>query len=104
MHKAVSQKFKAAAMELGFKQVPINPDEAANGMTALYVPDGISPAAIIGALAARDIVIAGGLHKDIKTRYIRFGHMGETVVRTERGDVDRLIAGLQSAWAEVTSN
>jgi alanine-glyoxylate transaminase/serine-glyoxylate transaminase/serine-pyruvate transaminase len=92
-------------------------------MTALYVPEGATPAAVIGALSARGIVIAGGLHKDIKTkfvffalsryprlvltksahRYIRFGHMGETVVRTERGDVDRMIAGLESAWAEVAS-
>lgn len=37
-------------------------------MTALYVPEGIAPAAIIGALSARGIVIAGGLHKDIKTK------------------------------------
>ena len=66
-------------------------------MTAVYVPEGTAPAAVIGALGARNIVIAGGLHKDIKTkfapsshplphslislrRYIRFGHMGQSVV------------------------
>lgn len=37
-------------------------------MTALYVPEGIPPPALIGALAERGIVIAGGLHKDIKVR------------------------------------
>lgn len=104
LHRDASKKFKAAATALGFKQVAIDPSQAAHGMTALYVPDGIAPAALIGALAARDIVIAGGLHKDIKTKYIRFGHMGETVTRPERDDVDRMIAGLQSAWAEVHSN
>lgn len=68
-HKAASRKFKAAAAELGFKQVALNPDvEAANGMTALYVPDGMAPPSLIGALGKRDIVIAGGLHKDIKTK------------------------------------
>lgn len=51
-------------------QVAIDPSQAAHGMTALYVPDGIAPAALIGALAARDIVIAGGLHKDIKTKCV----------------------------------
>jgi alanine-glyoxylate transaminase/serine-glyoxylate transaminase/serine-pyruvate transaminase len=70
-------------------------------MTALYVPESTNPAAIIGALAKRNIVIAGGLHKDIKTRYIRFGHMGQSVVRAERDDLDVLIKGLQTSWAEV---
>lgn len=57
-------------------------------MTAVYVPEGIAPPAIIAALGARgelassrkisisqliclhsiDIVIAGGLHKDIKAK------------------------------------
>lgn len=121
LHKQESKRFKDAAIALGFKQVPNHPDEAANGMTALYTPDGIAPGDIIGALAARDIVIAGGLHKDIKTkfvsfasspsscadvnayRYIRFGHMGETAVLPERGDVSKMIAGLSSALAEVNS-
>lgn len=37
-------------------------------MTAVYVPEGIAPPALVGALAERGIVIAGGLHKDIKVR------------------------------------
>lgn len=70
LHKSESKRFKDAAIALGFKQVPNHPDEAAHGMTALYVPDGVAPGDIIGALAARDIVIAGGLHKDIKTKSV----------------------------------
>lgn len=70
MHKDASKKFKAAALALGFKQVANNPDEGANGMTALYVPEGATPADVVGALARRKIVIAGGLHKDIKTKYV----------------------------------
>lgn len=95
-------------------------------MTALYVPDGIVPGALIGALAARKIIIAGGLHKDIKTklvlsffrlfwlpftkldffffsRYVRFGHMGESVVRSERDDMTQLLSALKSAFAEVSA-
>ncbi|ORY70657.1 PLP-dependent transferase [Leucosporidium creatinivorum] len=104
LHKEASQKFKAAALELGFKQVAVNPEDGANGMTALYLPEGIAPPAIIGALGARDIVIAGGLHKDIKAKYIRFGHMGYSVAGEGRKDVDTLIAALQSAFAEVTAS
>ena len=99
IHRDQSAKFKAAALALGFKHVAIDPNTAANGMTAVYVPDGIAPAALIGALGSRNIVIAGGLHKDIKTRYIRFGHLGHSAVSTDH--VDQLIAGLQGAHAEV---
>lgn len=56
------------AAKLGFKTVATSAEGAANGMTALYVPEGIPPPALIGALAERGIVIAGGLHKDIKVR------------------------------------
>lgn len=68
IHKSASALFKSEALKLGFTQVPNDPAHAANGMTALYVPEDLTPAAIIGALGARNIVIAGGLHKDIKTR------------------------------------
>lgn len=68
IHKEVSQKFKAEALALGFKQVALKPEFAANGMSALYTPEGIAPAQVLGALAARKIVAAGGLHKDIKTK------------------------------------
>lgn len=57
-------------------------------MTAVYVPEGIAPPALVGALGSRgefcsliwtrvdfgltplcaDIIIAGGLHKDIKAK------------------------------------
>lgn len=141
IHKEASKKFKAAALALGFKQVrllrastatvansfllhqvALNPEHGANGMTAVYVPEGTAPAAVIGALGARNIVIAGGLHKDIKTkfvlfalppavlahltmrrRYIRFGHMGQSVVDPSRDDLPYMISSLESAWAEVSA-
>lgn len=123
VHKAASAKFKAVALSLGFThvtppflppslllalhfnspfyQVPTDPSTAANGMSALYVPQGIAPAAIIGALGARGVVIAGGLHKDIKTKYIRFGHMGHSITATDH--LDQLIKALKEAHAEVAA-
>ncbi|GAA6036752.1 hypothetical protein JCM8097_003460 [Rhodosporidiobolus ruineniae] len=80
LHKEAAAKFRAEAAKLGFRTVASSEDGAANGMTALYVPEGVAPPALIGALSDRGIVIAGGLHKDIKTKYIRFGHMGVSVV------------------------
>lgn len=39
LHKAASEKVKAAAAELGLKQLPQVNEEAANGMTAVSTPN-----------------------------------------------------------------
>lgn len=41
----------------------------------MYYPDGVG-AELLGKIAAEGVVVAGGLHPDIKTRYFRVGHMG----------------------------
>lgn len=51
-------------------------------------------------VCSKDIVVAAGLHKDIKDKYFRVGHMGVSVVDTERGDLDRVIKGVKEAFAE----
>lgn len=66
LHKEASARIKREAEELGFRQLPVDPDYAANGMTALYFPEGIVASDILPRLAKRDIVVAGGLHKDYK--------------------------------------
>ncbi|KAJ2920678.1 hypothetical protein H1R20_g16415, partial [Candolleomyces eurysporus] len=100
LHKAASQKVKAAATELGLKQLPQVDEEAANGMSALYYPEGLGAADILPRLAQRGIVVAGGLHAECKDKYFRIGHMGLSVVDTERGDVDRVVESLNAALAE----
>ncbi|BGO92558.1 DnaJ-like protein [Rhodotorula toruloides] len=100
MHKEAAQKFRDATLKLGFKLVATEEGGAANGMTALYVPEDVQPPALIGALAERGIVIAGGLHKDIKTKYIRFGHMGVSVVERPT-DATKILNALQESLAAV---
>ncbi|GAA5827464.1 hypothetical protein JCM11251_003822 [Rhodosporidiobolus azoricus] len=100
IHREVAAKFRNEAAQLGFKTVALSPEASANGMTALYVPEGIAPPALIGALAERGIVIAGGLHKDIKTKYVRFGLMGTSAV-DRPSDVDKVITALKESYAAV---
>ncbi|GAA5839644.1 hypothetical protein JCM9279_006006 [Rhodotorula babjevae] len=100
LHREASARFRAQARELGFETVAVSDDASANGMTALYTPADVPPPALIGALAKRDIVIAGGLHKDIKTKYIRFGHMGVSVVERPT-DVAKVMDALRESLAEV---
>ncbi|KPV74431.1 uncharacterized protein RHOBADRAFT_48618 [Rhodotorula graminis WP1] len=100
LHREASARFRKEARELGFETVAVEDDACANGMTALYTPQDVPPPALIGALAKRDIVIAGGLHKDIKTKYIRFGHMGVSVVERPT-DVAKVMDALRESLAEV---
>ena len=79
-HKAGSKKIKDAVEKLGLKQLAANPDCQANGMTAIYLPDGITPPQVLPKLLARGVVVAGGLHREIATKYIRIGSMGVSVV------------------------
>jgi alanine-glyoxylate transaminase/serine-glyoxylate transaminase/serine-pyruvate transaminase len=80
MHKAASNRVKRAVERLGLRQVAANPEEQAHGMTAIYLPEGITAADLLPRLAARGVVFAGGIHKEIATKYIRLGHMGVSVV------------------------
>ncbi|KAG8958126.1 hypothetical protein FRC03_009442 [Tulasnella sp. 419] len=99
LHKEASNKVKQAVSELGLKQLPVDNQYAANGMTAVYFPEGLGAADVLPKLAKDNIVIAGGLHKDIKDKYFRIGHMGISVVNAERGDLGKLIESLQTAFA-----
>lgn len=79
-HKAGSDRIKKVVSDLGLKQVAGNPDEQAHGMTAIYLPDGVKGAELLPILAKKGVVFAGGIHKEIATKYIRFGHMGVSLV------------------------
>jgi alanine-glyoxylate transaminase/serine-glyoxylate transaminase/serine-pyruvate transaminase len=100
-HKAASQKIKKAVEAMGLRQLAASPENQANGMTAMYLPDGVAPPDVLPGLMKKGVIFAGGLHKEIATKYIRFGHMGVSVVDAKRGDVDRAIDALRSQLAEV---
>jgi len=100
LHHEASKRVKDAIAELGLKQVPVDPGQAANGMTALYLPNGIASSDLIPRFAKRGVVIAAGLHKDHKDEYIRIGHMGVTAVDSSRGDIDKIINVLKESVKE----
>jgi alanine-glyoxylate transaminase/serine-glyoxylate transaminase/serine-pyruvate transaminase len=102
LHKQASQAVKDAVRELGLKQVPLDPKFAANGMTAVYYPEGIGAADLVPRLGQKGVVIAGGLHSAIKDKYFRVGHMGITAVDRHRGDLDTLVSALKESILEAT--
>lgn len=100
-HKAASDKIKQAVTDLGLKQVASKPDEQAHGMTAIYLPENVKGADLLPILAKKGVVFAGGIHKEIVTKYIRFGHMGVSVLDPNRGDVEKAISALKEGLAEL---
>ncbi|KAI5999516.1 pyridoxal phosphate-dependent transferase [Pisolithus albus] len=65
-HKEASRRVKNAAAALGLRCVPLSGDVSANGMTAIYFPDGLAASDIMPRLLKKDVVVAGGLHASIK--------------------------------------
>jgi alanine-glyoxylate transaminase/serine-glyoxylate transaminase/serine-pyruvate transaminase len=100
-HKAASQKIKKAVADLGLKQLASKPENQANGMTAIYLPEGIAPPDVLPSLAKKGVIFAGGLHKEIATKYIRFGHMGVSVTDPSRPDINKAIDALKDSLVEV---
>ena len=69
-------------------------------MTAFYLPNDIKPPEILPKLLKKGVVFAGGLHKEIASKYVRFGHMGVSVLDKERGDVERALDALKEGLGE----
>lgn len=102
-HHQVSQKFKNAITELGLKQLAVSDEVAANGMTAIWLPEGVQVSDIVPSLAAKGVQIAGGLHKECAAKYFRIGHMGISVTEPQRGHIDKVIESLATTLKELKS-
>ncbi|KAK4935547.1 hypothetical protein LTR10_023410 [Elasticomyces elasticus] len=100
-HHKISKYVKDELTKMGLKQLPTDPNNAANTMTAIYLPEGLTPPEILPKLMAQGVVFAGGLHKEIAAKYIRFGHMGVSSMDEARGDIDKALNALKQGLAEV---
>lgn len=61
-HKEASRRLKTEIQSMGLSLVTKSNDAAANGMTAVYAPEGIAPTDIVPQMLKRGVVIAAGLH------------------------------------------
>ena len=101
-HRAASDRIKSHVTEkLRLPQLAVRPECAAHGMTAFWLPDGVAAPDLLKKLSEKGVVFAAGLHKEVKTKYARFGHMGVSVMDERRGDVDKALKALEEALAEL---
>ncbi|MBN1138342.1 MAG: alanine--glyoxylate aminotransferase family protein [Anaerolineae bacterium] len=91
-HRALSRACKAAIAALGLAQVPLQPEFAANTMTAPLYPDDIQGAELLARVKEAGAVLAGGLHPAIRASYFRIGHMGAA----NQGDLLATIGALET--------
>lgn len=61
---------------IGLGMVPVRNDIAANTLSAPYYPEGVQGQDLLTEINKAGVVLAGGLHPEIKAKYFRVGHMG----------------------------
>ncbi|KAL9001123.1 MAG: hypothetical protein Q9169_000306 [Polycauliona sp. 2 TL-2023] len=100
IHRKTSERIKSTITSYGLQQLATKPENQAHGMTAIYLPEGMKPPEVLPNLLKRGVVFAGGLHKEIAAKYIRFGHMGVSVVDPARKDIDKALEALKEGLEE----
>jgi alanine-glyoxylate transaminase/serine-glyoxylate transaminase/serine-pyruvate transaminase len=75
LHARAARAMREAWRSLGLEEVPARDELRANTLSALWYPEGVG-AELLARIAARGVVVAGGLHAAIRDRYFRVGHMG----------------------------
>lgn len=100
-HGRAAAAMRAAWATLGLRSVP-RPEVTANTLSVLLFPEGID-ASLLPRIAARGVVVAGGLHPAVKGTSFRLGHMGYTATRPDylRRAVEAVAGALQEAGADV---
>jgi len=88
---------------LGLRQVPAAPEHRAHTLTACYLPDGVFGSAFLQAVAAAGVVVAGGLHPDLRECTFRVGHMGAVCPSDIFAALGAIEAGLRAVGCEVES-
>lgn len=81
-HRRVADGCRRAWSALGLTLVPRTDSIAANTLSAIRYPDGVD-SALLAKIKKRGVIVAGGLHPDMKTEYFRVGHMGYVTTRPE---------------------
>ncbi|HEX4824814.1 MAG TPA: alanine--glyoxylate aminotransferase family protein [Candidatus Polarisedimenticolaceae bacterium] len=82
LHERGAGAMRAAFAALGLRGVPAKASYAAHTLSALRFPSGVD-AGLVGKIAERGVVVAGGLHPAIKAEYFRIGHMGYALTRPD---------------------
>ena len=95
-HLVYAKAFRKAIQKIGLELVPKKEDEAANTMSAIYYPETIDGDTFRKNIGEYGVILAGGLHSEIKTKYFRVGHMGAIT----KSDIVATLSAIEFALAK----
>ena len=81
-HEHVASAMRQTWAALGLELLPASGEIAANTLSAIRYPEGVG-AELVGEISERGVIVAGGLHPELKTEYFRVGHMGDVITRRD---------------------
>ncbi len=81
LHADRAAAFRAAFEVLKLELVAEDAAVAANTLSAVRLPSSVDAAAFVGGVKQRGVIIAGGLHPELKGNSFRVGHMGYVLTR-----------------------
>lgn len=101
-HARAAAALRAAWRALGLRSVPRTEPLTANTLSALFFPEGVD-ATLLPKIAARGVIVAGGLHPAVRATSFRVGHMGYTMSRPDllRRTVEAVGGALREQGADV---
>ncbi|MFC2100021.1 pyridoxal-phosphate-dependent aminotransferase family protein [Candidatus Bipolaricaulota bacterium] len=94
-HRRISEACKAGLTALGLSQVPTDVAHAATTLSAPRTPKGVAAKQLLGAIRDAGVILAGGLHPQIRDEYFRIGHMGAV----SAGDLLATIGAIETGLA-----
>ncbi|MEI6171355.1 MAG: hypothetical protein WCQ45_02585 [bacterium] len=100
-HATMAAAFQSGTAALGLRQVPADPPMPCHTLTACYLPEGVSGPAFLQAVVAAGVVVAGGLHPDLRDRTFRVGHMGAVCAGDVLAAPGAIEAGLRAVGCVV---
>jgi len=100
-HRFLSHAFQVGVDALGLDQVPMSKGSRAVTLSAVYLPESIDGSLLRSEMARQGVVIAGGLHPEIRGRTIRVGHMGAVDSTDILGTLGALEHGLIAAGGSI---
>lgn len=95
-HLIYAKAFRKAIKKIGLQLVPKREEIAANTMSAIYYPEGIDGNQFRKDINEYGVILAGGLHSEIKTQYFRVGHMGAI----NKSDIVSTLSAIEFALAK----
>lgn len=102
LHARTADALRTAWGILGLTLLPARRDVTANTLSAISYPDGVGTE-LVGAIRNEGVIVAPGLHPQLRDTYFRVGHMGDVLTRP--ADVARCVRavglGLRACGQEV---